>query len=1228
MFQFGDNDINSYNSFSMNQTVKGEFKSPKLYSSPKKITKKADIDILNTEKAENNDNENQINNLGDAELNLKMRSAGIVTKLPKISNYKIQANIIEKNIYPLNLNQILSATNSIDKGNQNIKQAKHKMPNNEQIKKKNLSKKRKNSLKFGATNYMLNQDKTKSDKTSEPRLGKIKEYIILPDFIGDEPLIEMTFNPILEDNLIKPQNEKQFEINVYLNSHKMLSCLVYSKLPLTKEGLIPIQNIINVKKFFTESKTKDNEDEYEEEKMNQDEQKDKEKQKPSSENENEEVTPLLNLKNKTFLSISEYPGNYIRKTNLKNEREFKFSNNIKNNNISNNNKNEHNEDKIFKRGSMNLNIYEIYKRNQDKSLWNVDNNSAHYINKSIHMSNEIDFFENKTDKNDHSAIINSRDINGEKSKTVILNTIYGDIKPFYKLRDNDDDTLIFESRFECGNLLCAFKTEKDNYQLYLQNDTNTTGYIQWFFFRVSNTKKGKKINFNIINMLRNTCIYKKGLKIITYSKMQAKTENIGWHRDCENVMYYTNNLFIYNDNSKKKRNLNSLSFQYEFKYDNDTVYFANCLPYFYSKLIKEINENEKKFFFLKKDVITQTLGGNDLFILNINSSTQENKLIKDNSIPQLLPKPLNLTNTFNKNKTKKVVFLIARQHPGETVGSYVIEGCINFLLGDSEEAKKLREIYNFYIIPMMNPDGVVVGNSRTGFAGCDLNRRWSKPNDIIHPEIYYSKSIILKTALTHNISFIIDFHGHFGTYNSLFYCNHKEDKKACSLFPYLCSELSDIISFQQTTFSMPKYKSSTERIALFKELDDNDNNNILALETSFFGIRKEDDRKNYYFNKKLLNDIGRDVCLGMLSYYIKIENISLKNDVKFYDDEDKLKKLDLDISQFETEIVKEIKEDDEHEGMERSESEPSIDNLDKKEIMRLMPICQKKKRKKGKNSSNGFNNRMKKLEKYFVKRKNGSEKNNFDKTKNLDLDIELYNPLKPVVVRKSEDENKQKVNNIPQIQSSPSSLSTAIKKSKILHIQNNKCAIVATEPAFKSDYTQTEEIFFRMPWTFFIGKFKIMTGKKRNNNNNKLPNITTIPMNMSLTNSTFINPFSFSASKNNDFFIKAKIRKSNWIKNGVINEKTNLLRNKNSNNIRTIKNGIKNYRELSLRDKANIYLTRFNGFIFNRKILNNGNKITNKGSANKEKNINEYNCYKKTKNNSEGKIIYENIKNA
>ena len=139
---------------------------------------------------------------------------------------------------------------------------------------------------------------------------------------------------------------------------------------------------------------------------------------------------------------------------------------------------------------------------------------------------------------------------------------------------------------------------------------------------------------------------------------------------------------------------------------------------------------------------------------------------------------------------------------------------------------------------MMNPDGVLVGNSRTSFAGCDLNKRWSKPNEIIHPEIFHAKSLIHQAALKQHISFIIDFHGHFGTYNYLFYCNHKDNKEISSLFPYLCSKLSNIISFQQSTFSMPKYKNSTERLSLFRELENNDYNNIVALETSFFGTKK------------------------------------------------------------------------------------------------------------------------------------------------------------------------------------------------------------------------------------------------------------------------------------------------------------------------------------------------------------------------------------------------------
>jgi hypothetical protein len=277
---------------------------------------------------------------------------------------------------------------------------------------------------------------------------------------------------------------------------------------------------------------------------------------------------------------------------------------------------------------------------------------------------------------------------------------------------------------------------------------------------------------------------------------------------------------------------------------------------------------------------------NYLYIKN----TQENN---NNNLSQVLDE-------------RKAIVIIGRQHPGETVGSYVVKGCIDFLMGDSEEAKKLREVYVFKIVPMMNPDGVLVGNSRTSFAGCDLNRRWGKPNEVIHPEVYSTKQMITKLSNQRNIAFIIDCHGHFGTFNSLFYCNYKDNKRTCKLFPYICSKLSKIINFQQCTFAMPRYKLTTERIVLFNELAEEDNNNIVALETSFFGINRNGEYSHLYFNTQLLKEIGRDICLGMLSYYYKYENVSL--DPNLLNNRDIPKKLDVDMREFEDEIIREVNE--------------------------------------------------------------------------------------------------------------------------------------------------------------------------------------------------------------------------------------------------------------------------------------------------------------------------------
>jgi len=51
-----------------------------------------------------------------------------------------------------------------------------------------------------------------------------------------------------------------------------------------------------------------------------------------------------------------------------------------------------------------------------------------------------------------------------------------------------------------------------------------------------------------------------------------------------------------------------------------------------------------------------------------------------------------------------------------------MEGFLEFIVSNDKDAKALREAYVFKVIPMLNPDGVIVGNYRCSLAGHDLNR--------------------------------------------------------------------------------------------------------------------------------------------------------------------------------------------------------------------------------------------------------------------------------------------------------------------------------------------------------------------------------------------------------------------------------------------------------------------------------------------------------------------------
>ena len=67
----------------------------------------------------------------------------------------------------------------------------------------------------------------------------------------------------------------------------------------------------------------------------------------------------------------------------------------------------------------------------------------------------------------------------------------------------------FSSLFESGNLKYVVCTDGDGpcseYDLVLDEDANTKGHTQWFYFCVANMHKDTTIRLNIVNMVGGGC---------------------------------------------------------------------------------------------------------------------------------------------------------------------------------------------------------------------------------------------------------------------------------------------------------------------------------------------------------------------------------------------------------------------------------------------------------------------------------------------------------------------------------------------------------------------------------------------------------------------------------------------------------------------------------------------------------------------------------------------------
>ena len=102
------------------------------------------------------------------------------------------------------------------------------------------------------------------------------------------------------------------------------------------------------------------------------------------------------------------------------------------------------------------------------------------------------------------------------------------------------------------------------------------------------------------------------------------------------------------------------------------------------------------------------------------------------------------------------VWLYARQHPGETMAEWWMEGALEELTDlSSPVARRLREKARLHIVPNMNPDGSRRGYLRTNAAGANLNREWATPTAERSPEVLAVRNAMDETG----VDFALDVHG-------------------------------------------------------------------------------------------------------------------------------------------------------------------------------------------------------------------------------------------------------------------------------------------------------------------------------------------------------------------------------------------------------------------------------------------------------------------------------------
>ncbi|EDP57864.1 M14-type cytosolic carboxypeptidase [Vibrio sp. AND4] len=256
------------------------------------------------------------------------------------------------------------------------------------------------------------------------------------------------------------------------------------------------------------------------------------------------------------------------------------------------------------------------------------------------------------------------------------------------------------SNFDSGSIHVVKADDKNDIQLKIPKD-NMSEFYQWFHFRLE-TRAEQPHTIKLLDLAKSA--YPEGWQGYDVVASYDREE---WFRVPAEFDGDTLTFTVIPERS--------------------SIYFAYFAPYTYDRHL-DLLHTAQSAHHCQLETLGHTLDGNDMSLL-----------------------------TFGEpEEGKKKIWMIARQHPGETMAEWFMEGMIQRLLDENDTvARALLEKAVLYVVPNMNPDGGIRGHLRTNAAGVNLNREWQTPSMEKSPEVFLVREHMLKTG----VDMFLDIHG-------------------------------------------------------------------------------------------------------------------------------------------------------------------------------------------------------------------------------------------------------------------------------------------------------------------------------------------------------------------------------------------------------------------------------------------------------------------------------------